>query len=283
MKVREDEWTLEITPRSSLFALNLRNIWRYRDLLILFVKRDIVTFYKQTILGPLWFVIQPILTTFIFMVVFGKIAKLSTDGLPPVLFYLSGIVIWNYFSECIRATSGAFTANEDIFGKVYFPRVIVPLSTVIANLIRFGIQLALFSLILAYYVAQGVVVDPSWWVLLFPLLIALVAGLSLGFGMIVSSLTTKYRDMTFLVTFGIQLLMYATPVIYPLSEAPEKYRALILANPMSPIIEAFRYTVLGAGSFNGLSLAYSAGFTVVVLILGLLVFNRTEKTFMDVV
>lgn len=279
----DDGWTLVVTSRSRWINFNLARIWKYRDLLLLFVKRDIITVYKQTVLGPLWYFIQPILTTIMFTIVFGKIAKLSTDGLPPVLFYLSGIIVWNYFSECFKSTSDSFTKNEDIFGKVYFPRVIVPMSVVLSNLVKFAIQLLLFLGIFIYYLLQGAPLVVSGWVLSVPLLIGMVAGLSLGFGMVVSSLTTKYRDLTFLIVFGIQLIMYATPVIYPLSEAPEQYRLFILANPMTAIIEAFRYVFLGAGSFSFVNLLYSFSFMVVVLLLGLLIFNRTEKTFMDTV
>ncbi len=279
----DDGWTLVVTSRSRWINFNLARIWKYRDLLLLFVKRDIITVYKQTVLGPLWYFIQPILTTIMFTIVFGRIAKLSTDGLPPVLFYLSGIIVWNYFAECFKSTSDSFTKNEDIFGKVYFPRVIVPMSVVLSNLVKFAIQLLLFLVIFTYYLLQGAPLVVSGWVLSVPLLIGMVAGLSLGFGMIVSSLTTKYRDLTFLIVFGIQLAMYATPVIYPLSEAPEQYRLFILANPMTAIIEAFRYVFLGAGSFSFVNLLYSFSFMVMVLLLGLLIFNRTEKTFMDTV
>ena len=279
----DDAWTLVVTSRSRWINFNLGQIWKYRDLLLLFVKRDIITVYKQTVLGPLWYFIQPILTTIMFTIVFGRIAKLSTDGLPPVLFYLSGIIVWNYFAECFKTTSDSFTKNEEIFGKVYFPRVIIPMSVVLSNLVKFAIQFLLFLGIFAYYLMQGTPLAVSGWMLLVPLLIGMVAGLSLGFGMIISSLTTKYRDLTFLIVFGIQLAMYATPVIYPLSEAPEKYRLFILANPMTAIIEAFRYVFLGAGSFNVANLLYSFAFMVAVLLVGLLIFNRTEKTFMDTV
>ena len=280
---QDDAWTLVVTSRSSWINFNLRQIWKYRDLLLLFVRRDIITVYKQTILGPLWYFIQPILTTIMFTIVFGNIAKLSTDGLPPVLFYLSGIIVWNYFAECFKTTSDSFTKNEDIFGKVYFPRVIIPMSVVLSNLVKFAIQFLLFLGIFAYYLLQGVPLVVSGWVGIVPLLIGMVAGLSLGFGMIVSSLTTKYRDLSFLIVFGIQLVMYATPVIYPLSEAPEQYRLFILANPMTAIIESFRYVFLGAGSFHFVNLLYSFTFMIGVLFLGLLIFNRTEKTFMDTV
>ena len=224
---RSEPWSLVVTPKSQWFNLNLQEIWRYRDLLLLFLRRDVVTVYKQTILGPLWFIIQPVLTTIIFTVIFGNVAKIPTDGLPPLLFYLSGIIVWNYFSDCVRTTSDAFKKNQNIFGKVYFPRVIVPLSTVLSNLVKFGVQFFLFLGFLFYYSFQLELPSLGFSLLLFPLLVLIAAGLSLGFGMIISSLTTKYRDFTFLVSFGIQLAMYATPVIYPLSEAPEKYKILI--------------------------------------------------------
>jgi len=276
-------WTLVVTPKSSWLNLNLKQIWRYRDLLILFLRRDIVTVYKQTILGPLWFIIQPVLTTLIFTVIFGNLAKISTDGVPPVLFYLSGIIVWNYFADCIRSTADSFKANENIFGKVYFPRVIVPLSTVLSNLVKFGIQFLLFLIVLLYFSSNLHVEQMGMKLLLFPFIIFLIAGLSLGVGMIISSLTTKYRDLSFLISFGIQLAMYATPVIYPLSEAPEKYKTFILANPMSAIVETFRHIFLGTGDLNFYNLFYSLSFTLIILFLGLIVFNRTEKTFMDTV
>jgi len=276
-------WTLVVTPKSSWLNLNLKQIWKYRDLLSLFFRRDIVTVYKQTILGPLWFIVQPVLTTIIFTVIFGNVAKIPTDGLPPLLFYFSGIIIWNYFADCVRKTSDSFKKNENIFGKVYFPRVIVPLSTVLSNLIKFIIQFGLFLVFLFYYSFIIDLKSIGIEILLLPFLIFIVAGLSLGLGMITSSLTTKYRDLSFLISFGIQLAMYATPVIYPLSEAPEKYRLFILANPMSSIIETFRYIFLGKGSFDIFSLLYSLCFTVIILFFGLVIFNKTEKTFMDTV
>jgi len=278
-----ESWSLVVTPKSQWFNLNLQEIWRYRDLLILFLRRDVVTIYKQTILGPLWFIIQPVLTTIIFTVIFGNVAKIPTDGLPPVLFYLSGVIVWNYFADCVRATSDAFKKNQNIFGKVYFPRIIVPMSTVFSNLIKFGIQFLLFLGFLFYYSFKIDLPVLGFNLLLFPFLILIAAGLSLGFGMLISSLTTKYRDLTFLISFGIQLAMYATPVIYPLSEAPEKYRWLILANPMSSLIETFRTIFLDTGELNILNIFYSFLFAIVLLFFGLLVFNKTEKTFMDTV
>ena len=250
----------------------------------MFVKRDIVTFYKQTILGPLWFFIQPLLTTLIFVVIFGRVAKISTDGLPHILFYMSGVVAWNYFAECFRLTSDVFKKNEQIFGKVYFPRAVVPLSIVISNLIKFLIQLLLFFVFWIYFhfwQDAQIQLQPEMWV--FPWLVFLLAGLGLGFGMLISSLTTKYRDLTFLVQFGIQLAMYATPVVYPLSTVPEEYKAFIYYNPMSPVIESFRYIFLGAGTFDYGYLTYATCVTALIILIGLVVFNRVEKNFMDTV
>ncbi|MDQ3396061.1 MAG: ABC transporter permease, partial [Bacteroidota bacterium] len=255
----------------------------YRDLLYMFVKRDFVAVYQQTILGPVWYFLQPILTTLTFTIVFGNIAKISTDGLPQLLFYMSGIIGWNYFSDCLNATSGTFSSNAAIFGKVYFPRLIAPLSTVISNLIKFSIQFLLFLGFMTYFIADGKDVNPNIAILVTPVLIILMAGLGLGFGIIISSLTTKYRDLKFLVSFGVQLLMYATPVIYPLSTLPEKYKPFVMANPMTPVIETFRYAYLGGGSFDPLHLAYSGLVMVIVLFIALVIFNKVEKTFMDTV
>lgn len=283
VKTSPEEWDLVIEPRSSLLQLNLGEIWRYRDLLLMFVKRDVVTVYKQTILGPVWYVVQPILTTAIYVLVFGQIAKISTDGLPQILFYLSGIVLWNYFSESFNNTSKTFKENENIFGKVYFPRLIMPLSKVASGLIKFGIQFGFFLCVYLYFVSQGYAISPNLNLLLLPVYILIMAGLGLGGGIIFTALTAKYRDLTFLIQFGVQLLMYATPVIYPVSTIPEKYKMLILANPITPVVEGFRYALLGAGSFDVGHLLYSLGFTLVILLVGIIIFNRTEKTFMDTV
>ena len=277
------EWTEVIAPQSSLFDLRLRDVWRYRDLLLLLVRRDFVATYKQTILGPVWFFLQPVLTTLTFTLIFGRIAGLSTDGLPMMLFYLAGITLWNYFSECLNRTATVFKDNAAVFGKVYFPRLVMPLSIVVSNLVKLGIQFMLFLLFWGYYLIAGAEVHPNAAALLLPVLVLLLGGLGLGFGMIISALTTKYRDLVFLLTFGVQLLMYATPVIYPLSSIGPKYRWLILANPMSAVIETFRYGFLGTGSFSWGGLAYSAGFTIVVLALGTVIFNKVEKSFMDTV
>ena len=278
-----EEWDEIIKPQSSLFEIDIQEIWRYRDLLMMFVKRDIVTFYKQTILGPLWFFIQPLFTTLMFIVIFGRLAGISTNGLPQGLFYMSGILCWNYFSDCLNRTSTTFKDNQNIFGKVYFPRVVVPVSIIISNLIRFGIQFLLFIGFYIYYLMQGVAIQPNIGILFFPLLILIMAGLALGFGMIITALTTKYKDLTFLVQFGVQLWMYATPIIYPLSAAPEKYRWLIVANPMTAVVETFKYGFMNQQSFNSYHLLYSFCFMLLLLLIGTLVFNKVEKGFMDTV
>jgi len=278
-----EEWDLIIESKSSLFDLKLSDLWSYRDLLLLFVKRDFVSFYKQTILGPLWFFIQPIFTTLVFVFVFGNLAGISTDGLPQFLFYLSGITAWNYFADCITKTSTVFKDNANIFGKVYFPRLILPMSIVLSNLVRFGVQLLLFFVMIAYFMYQGADIRFTYMVLLFPVLVLLMAFLGLGIGLIITALTTKYRDLSFLVAFGVQLLMYATTVIYPLSSAPEEYRTLIQLNPMTPIIETFRYAFLGAGEFSWASLGYAAVVTAVIFIVGLVIFNKTERSFVDTI
>jgi lipopolysaccharide transport system permease protein len=278
-----DTYTYTLSPRDKLFDLRLKEIWQYRDLLMLFVRRDVVTVYKQTILGPLWFFIQPFLTTIVFTVIFGNVAKLPTDGLPPMLFYLAGVTSWNYFAECFRKTSNTFTQNASIFGKVFFPRAIVPISNTISNLITFGIQFLLFLLVLGYFMLSGTALHANVFILLFPVLILLMGIMGLGFGMLVSAWTTKYRDLQFLVQFGIQLLMYATPVIYPISAIPAKYHWIIMANPMTSVIETFRYSFLGAGTLSWHGLLYSGVFTLFIFFFGLIIFNRTEKNFMDIV
>ena len=278
------DYTTIIKPQSKLFEIDFKEIWRYRDLLVMLIKRDIVTQYKQTILGPTWYFIQPALTTIMYMVVFGGIAGISTDGLPQPLFYLAGIVLWQYFSECLNKTSATFTQNQHIFGKVYFPRLISPLSNVLSNLVRMSIQFLLFLIVYVYYVAVGVDVMPNAYALLLPLLIVMLAGLSLGFGIIISSMTTKYRDLTILFTFIVQLWMYATPVIYPLSTiSNEKIRMLMGINPLTSIFEAFKYGMLGVGQFSWGGLGYSFGFMVVLLLVGVVVFNKVQRSFMDTV
>jgi ABC transporter, permease protein len=278
------DYTTIIKPKGKLFEIDFKEIWRYRDLLVMFIKRDIVTQYKQTILGPTWYFIQPALTTIMYMVVFGGIAGISTDGLPQPLFYLAGIVLWQYFSECLNKTSATFTQNQHIFGKVYFPRLISPLSNVLSNLVRMSIQFLLFLIVYVYYVAVGVDVMPNAYALLLPLLIVMLAGLSLGFGIIISSMTTKYRDLTILFTFIVQLWMYATPVIYPLSTITnDKIRMLMDINPLTSIFEAFKYGMLGVGQFSWGGLGYSFGFMVVLLLVGVVVFNKVQRSFMDTV
>jgi lipopolysaccharide transport system permease protein len=280
----EENWSLIIEPQRSLLDLRLGELWRYKDLVLLFVRRDFVSVYKQTILGPLWYLIQPFLTTVMFTFIFGNIASLPTDGLPKFLFYMSGTVIWSYFADCLNKTSQTFVNNANLFGKVYFPRLAVPVSILISNLITFSIQFGMFLSFTLYFVLTGTAIQVHWpWILLSPILILMMAGLGLGFGVTISSLTTKYRDLRFLVTFGVQLLMYAAPVIYPVSSIPERFQWIILANPMTPIIEAFRYAYLGAGTVNINQLLYSFGFMVVIVLVGSVTFNRVEQTFMDTV
>ncbi len=282
----DEKWDIELTPHSSLFDLKLDDIWHYRDLLMLLVRRDFVSFYKQTILGPLWFFIQPLFTTVIYTFVFGNLADISADHLPKPLFYLAGITAWNYFADCLTKTSTVFTANAGLFGKVYFPRLIVPLSIVVSNLIRFGVQMVLFFLMIGFYVFKGANVHPNAYLLLFPFLLMLMAMLGLGLGMIISAMTTKYRDLSFLITFGIQLMMYLTTVIYPLSTVKEKYpkyQWMVEYNPMTPIIESFRYGFLGQGTFTMLSLGITTAITILILLIGIVIFNRVERTFIDTV
>jgi len=281
---KPNSWTEVIQPRRNIFDLRLKDVWNYRDLLGMFVKRDFLANYKQTILGPLWFFIQPILTTIMFTLIFGKFAGLKTDGLPPIPFYLAGLTIWNYFSECFNKTSSVFTSNANIFGKVYFPRLILPLSIVTSGLLRLGIQFVLFICFLAYYLIQGgTTIAPNLYVLLTPLLILIMAGYALGAGMIFSALTTKYRDLSFLLSFGVQLLMYSTPIIYSVSAVPEKYKSIVLANPLSSIVETFRYAYLGSGYLSLTNLAYSFIIMLVVLASGVVIFNKVEQSFMDTV
>ncbi len=282
---KNEKWTTEIKPRTGLFDVDFKEIWRYKDLLQMFVKRDIVTQYKQTVLGPAWFVIQPIMTTVMFMVVFGGIAGIATGSVPQALFYLAGITMWNYFSDCLNKTSNTFTTNAAIFGKVYFPRLIVPLSVTMSNLIRFSIQLGLFIAVYLYFVIfQDTSVAPNWYLLLLPILIMMMAGLALGFGILISSMTTKYRDLTVLFGFLVHLWMYATPIIYPLSTITSPKRQMIMSlNPLTSIVETFKYGALGEGVFSWWSLGYSFGFMVMLLALGIVVFNRVQRSFMDTV
>lgn len=278
----EDVWDLEIKPSSNLFRLNLREVLKYRDLLYLFVKRDITTVYKQTILGPIWFFVQPILTSLTFMLVFGKIANLSTDGVPQALFYLSGVILWTYFSAGVTATSNTFIANANIFGKVYFPRLVSPIAIVISNILKFGIQLIPFFALWIYYISKGEV-HPNFWMVLVPLIIIQIAVLSMGLGLIISALTTKYRDFNFLIAFCLQLLMYGSSVIYPLSKVDEKYRIFLELNPMTWVIESFKHGFIGAGvlDFNGI--VYSWLVTLFLFFSGVFLFNKVERSFMDTV
>lgn len=285
-----ENWTTVIKPRNKLFEVNLKEIWDYRDLMALFVKRTITVQYKQTILGPLWWIIQPAMTVIMYMVVFGGIAGIPTDGIPQPLFYLGGIAMWQYFSDCLAKSSNTFVANAGIFGKVYFPRLIMPLSGVISNLVRFGIQLGLFILVYIYYVIIGQAPTPNWYLLLFPLLLVMMAGLALGFGIIISSMTTKYRDLQILFSFFVSLWMYATPIVYPLSQVAGKEKFglnianIMCLNPVTPVIETFKHGALGAGEFIGWGwLAYSFVFMLVVLFFGILIFNKVQKSFMDTV
>jgi len=279
----QKKWTLIIRPQRAWWDLQLGEIWRYRDLILLFVWRDFVAYYKQTILGPLWYLIQPILTTVVFTVIFGNIAKLPTDGLPPFLFYLAGNTVWVYFSTCVTSTSNTFAGNAAVFGKVYFPRLSVPISIVISNLISFGIRLGVFLAFLVYFMLKGAAVHVTWWVLLLPVLLIVMAGLGLGFGIIISSMTTKYRDLQQLVGFGVQLMMYGTPVIYPLSSVDAGWRWLLLLNPMTPVVEVFRFAFLGTSALEPVYLIYSFFCMLTALLIGIVAFNHVENTFMDTV
>lgn len=280
-----ENWDKIIEPKTGLFQLNLKDVWRYRDLLFLFVKRDFVAVYKQTILGPLWFLVQPLLTTLMFTFVFGRLAGISTDGIPPLLFYMAGITLWTYFADCLNKTSTTFLSNANIFGKVYFPRLIVPLSVLLSSLIKLGIQFTIFIFIWLYYVFfSSYDIQPNWnYIAFLPLLVILMAGLGLGLGIFISSLTTKYRDLTFLLGFGIQLLMYLSPVVYPLSIASESTRELLLYNPVAIVVETFKLIFLGKGFFEWTELAYSFCVMFFILLCGIVVFNRVEKGFMDTV
>jgi len=281
--IQKETWSTVIKPKASLFDIDFKEIISYTDLIQMFVKRDIVTQYKQTILGPAWLFANPILTTIMYMVVFGGIAKISTDGLPQPLFYLAGICLWNYFSTCLNKTSSTFVSNENIFGKVYFPRLVMPISTVTSCLITLGIQLSLFIAVYVYYVIQGVHIALNIYILLTPVLIIILAGLSLGFGIIISSMTTKYRDLTNLFSFFVQLWMYATPIIYPLSVMSPKKQWIAALNPVTSIVETFKYATLGQGTFSWAQLGYSFGFMCAVLAMGVVIFNKVQRSFMDTV
>ncbi|WP_395064853.1 ABC transporter permease [Flavobacterium sp.] len=283
MEDQNQIWTEEIKSNESLFSINLTEVWNYRDLLFMLVKRDFITFYKQTILGPLWFIIQPLLTMLIYVLLFGQVAKLSTDGLPQTAFYLCGITVWNYFSESLNKTSTVFKDNASVFGKVYFPRLIMPLSIVFSGLVKFAIQFFIFILVVLYFTFIDKQLHPNYWILATPFLILLMATFALGLGMIFSSLTNKYKDLTFLLTFGIQLFMYATPVVYPISALPTKYAFVSKINPLSSIFECFRHGYLGSKGFNPNDLIFSTIVIFFVLIFGVVIFNKIEKNFMDTV
>lgn len=281
--LQNEEWDIEIKAKETGVKFNLKEVWHYRDLLFLLVKRDFVAFYKQTILGPIWFFIQPVLTSIMFLVVFNKVAKIGTGDIPPVLFYLSGITCWNYFSESLTKTSDTFIANANIFGKVYFPRLIIPLSIVISNLMRFVIQLLLFIIVWLFYLIKGAGIAANIYILLLPVIVLLMAAIGLGSGIIFSSLTTKYRDLRFLLSFAIQLLMFATPIILPMSMMSGKYKWIIQYNPITPLMETFRFAFLGKGTFSWEGLLYASGWAVLLLLAGIAIFNRIEKQFMDTV
>jgi len=282
-----EKWLFELSGKKTYFSINFKEIWQYRDLLLLFVKRDIVTFYKQTILGPIWFIIQPLLTSIIQFVIFSKIAEIPSDDVPYFLFVLAGNILWFYFSDSLKATSETFTVNQNMFGKVYFPRIIMPLKVVLSNGIKFGIQFAFFLVVLIYYIKQGAPIAPNLYVLLLPVLLLIVALIALGFGMIISALTIKYRDLNFVITFGISLYMYITPIVYPtslvLEKMDQKYHALVYLNPLTSLFDFFRYAFTGSGIIDSNGLIYSVVFAIVIFFVGLVVFNRSEKSFIDVI
>lgn len=280
---KKESWDLVIKPKTGWFDIHLCELYRYRDLIYMFVRRDFVTFYKQTILGPLWYIIQPLVNTLVFTIIFGKVAKISTDGTPPFLFYMAGTIAWGYFATCLTGTSNTFVQNAGIFGKVYFPRLTVPVSHVIISLLQFGIQFVVFLGFLIYFIWQGADVQPGYFIFAIPLVLLQMAILGLGFGILISSLTTKYRDLTFAMGFGVQLWMYATPVVYPLSIIPDKYRMLAALNPMTSIVESFRGAFLGTSAIEPVHIAISVTITLLVFAAGVIMFSRIEKTFMDTV
>ena len=281
--MQQENWTTIIKPKTGWFDINLKELVQYKDLIIMFVKRDFKTMYKQTILGPLWIIINPLMTTLMYTIVFGNIANIPTDGMPQIVFYMLGTTVWTYFSSCLTKTSSTFTGNAAIFGKVYFPRLVTPISTVISGLINFGVQFLMFLGFMAYFMIKGSPIEPNLWILITPLLLVQLAALALGFGIIISSMTTKYRDLAVLVGFGVQLWMYATPVVYPASQIGGKLKTLMMLNPVSPIVESFRYAFLGSGSIPWNYLGISVVTTLVVLFAGVVLFSRVEKTFMDTV
>ncbi|WP_341220844.1 ABC transporter permease [Polaribacter atrinae] len=282
--MEKEKWLFEITPKNNLFDLNLKEVWQYRDLLMLFVKRDVVTVYKQTILGPLWYLIQPLFTSIVFTLVFNTIANISTGGIPPFLFNLAGVTSWNYFKECLTGTSDTFKKNQAIFGKVYFPRIIMPMSVVVSNLLKFGIQFGIFVVFYVYYVFDGSLIRPNIYFLTYPIVILCMALLGLGLGMIISSMVTKYRDLTFLVSFGVQLLMYVSLVSLPYSLFQENDLTWAVDyNPVAHIIEYTRFVMLGEGTVSQFGIIYTLITSVVLFLVGILVFNKTEKSFIDTI
>ncbi|MEZ4798577.1 MAG: ABC transporter permease [Flavobacteriales bacterium] len=279
-----ENWDIVVESKTPWFNLQLKHVWHYRDLLFLLVKRDYVASFKQTVLGPLWFFIQPLMTTFVYIFIFGRVAKISTGSTPGILFYFMNVVLWNYFASCLLSASNTFVGNANLFGKVYFPRLIIPMSSIFSNLLKFGVQFAMFILMMAYYYfAQPGSIHPTWSVLFFPFILLAMAMLGSGVGMIISSMTTKYRDLNHLVAFGVQLFMYATPVVYPLSFLKNGAGMLLMINPLTSLFELYRYMFLGEGSFNAMGLAYSFGFAAVAMAIGVIVFNRVEKSFIDTV
>lgn len=283
MAQHEQHWTEEIRSEHSLFSINFKEVWRYRDLLFMLLKRDFITFYKQTILGPLWFIIQPLLTTLIYIVLFVQVAKIDVGGVPSLAFYLSGVTIWNYFSDSLIKTANVFQGNASVFGKVYFPRLIMPLSVVFSSLMKFVIQFLLFVGVVVYYAYVTEEIKPNMWVLMTPILLLMMACFALGVGMIFSSMTTKYKDLSFLLAFGVQLYMYATPVVYPITAMPDKYRWIVSMNPLTSIFECYRFGYLGEGHFEPQRLLYSAIIIIILLLTGTLIFNKVEKSFMDTI
>jgi lipopolysaccharide transport system permease protein len=282
--MNKEKWTEEISSKRGLFDLRFKELWKYRDLITTFVKRDIVSTYKQTVLGPFWFFISPFFTVIMFTFVFSTVAGIKTEGIPAPIFYLTGTTLWNYFQTCFITSSSTFLQNEGIFGKVYFPRLVSPISTVISNLIKLGIQLVVLIMLICYFVFfEQYELQFNYYILLFPILVILMAGIAMGVGILTSAVTSKYRDIQMFISFGIGLLMYATPVIYPISQVPEKFRIYLMLNPISPIIETFRYSIFGVGTFSWIFLAYSAVFMIVTLFVGIIVFNQVEKSFMDTI
>ena len=276
-------WDVILSPRTGWFNVDINELFKYRDLIFMFVKRDFVTFYKQTILGPIWYIIQPLVNTIVFTIIFGNLAKIPTDGMPPFLFYMAGNVAWSYFAVCLSGTSNTFVANAEIFGKVYFPRLVIPISQVIIALLQFAIQFTIFIIVLVYFYFQGSDINPTYLVFFLPLLLIQMAFMSLGFGILISALTSKYRDLTFVMTFAVQLWMYITPIVYPLTSVPEKYRIIFALNPMTAIVESFRGAFLGVSSIEPIHIIISITTTITVFIIGIIMFYRVEKTFMDTV